>query len=252
MEKTDVNKKIEEVIFKTFSNSSFLNAYLIETNNNNQNFIVEQITKLLFDNKINNDDIFIMDYENEIIKKENIFELKKHFSTKSIHGSRRIYIIKNSENMNLSFANSLLKFLEEPEENIHGILLANKIVTIPSTIISRCQVIRMPKLNRILEPDNIIDEFISELKEKKYRLISNRIKYTSYFKEKSCHDVLTYILEKNKESLVEQKEISIIKMVKEILKLLDESKLSYNEELFFDRIVISLSRCISENWLYFL
>ena len=57
MEKTDVNKKIEEVIFKTFSNSSFLNAYLIETNNNNQDFIVEQITKLLLDNKINNDDL---------------------------------------------------------------------------------------------------------------------------------------------------------------------------------------------------
>jgi len=84
------------------------------------------------------------------IKKEQLDELQKSFSTKSIESSKRIYIIYDAEKLNKSAANSLLKFLEEPEEGIIAILLTNNINLMLDTIISRCQVLNFKK-NRVEE-----------------------------------------------------------------------------------------------------
>ena len=46
------------------------------------------------------------------IKKEQLEELQKQFSTKAIESSYKIYIINEAEKMNSSASNSILKFLE--------------------------------------------------------------------------------------------------------------------------------------------
>ena len=50
------------------------------------------------------------------IKKNQILELQKEFSKSSVEGSKRIYIIRDCEKMRAEAANSMLKFLEEPED----------------------------------------------------------------------------------------------------------------------------------------
>jgi DNA polymerase-3 subunit delta' len=81
------------------------------------------------------------------IKKEQLLDLQKSFMTKSLEGNKRIYIIKEVDKLNVQAANSILKFLEEPEQNIIALLTTNDIHNVLQTIISRCQVIGLKENN---------------------------------------------------------------------------------------------------------
>jgi len=59
------------------------------------------------------------------IKKEQVLELKQKFSTMPIYSKYNIYAILNSEKLNSSSANTLLKFIEEPERGIIGFFITN-------------------------------------------------------------------------------------------------------------------------------
>jgi len=79
------------------------------------------------------------------IKKEQLDELQKDFSKKPVESDKKVYIIYEVEKLNKSSANSLLKFLEEPEEGIIAILITNNINLVMNTIVSRCQLINFKK-----------------------------------------------------------------------------------------------------------
>ncbi len=103
----------------------------------------------------------------EIIKKEEIVNLKKEFKTTSIEGRCFVYIINDAELLNPSAANSMLKFLEEPDSNVVGIFTTTNIDGVYETIISRCQLIRLnneERTNEVLDDDTI--EFILTYLEK--------------------------------------------------------------------------------------
>ena len=76
------------------------------------------------------------------IKKDEIQTLKSDLSVKSFYG-KKIYWIKDIEKMTEQAANSLLKFLEEPEDDIIAILSCKNISAVLPTIISRCQQIKL-------------------------------------------------------------------------------------------------------------
>ena len=82
------------------------------------------------------------------IKKEQLLGLQKQFSYKAIQGNKKVYIIYEAEKMNSSAANCMLKFLEEPEDDIIAILISNNIHQLLPTILSRCQIITF-KQNKI-------------------------------------------------------------------------------------------------------
>ena len=69
-----------------------------------------------------------------IIQKEQVTNLKNEFKIKSAFNNKRIYIIKNAENLNKSSANTMLKFLEEPEDNIIALLITNNKTKVLETI----------------------------------------------------------------------------------------------------------------------
>lgn len=94
-------------------------------------------------------ELVIVDSEGLWIKKEQLIDLQKKFSKKSIEGNNKVYIINGVEKLNASAANSILKFLEEPEENIVAILLAYDIQSVLKTILSRCQIIALKPNNQI-------------------------------------------------------------------------------------------------------
>ena len=77
------------------------------------------------------------------IKKEQLLELQGQFSKSAVEGNTRVYVIKEAEKMNMHAANSILKFLEEPVDNIVAILVTNNIGKMLSTIVSRCQLITL-------------------------------------------------------------------------------------------------------------
>lgn len=109
------------------------------------------------------------------IKKEQLLELQSQTVNKPVEGKKIVYIIRNCEKLNAASANSILKFLEEPEEDIVAILLTDNINMVLPTIKSRCQILNFKnmkvqttsenKLKKYLNLDesNIDDEQINRL-----------------------------------------------------------------------------------------
>lgn len=85
---------------------------------------------------------------NNIIKKEEILNIRDKFSTYSVHGKNQVYIINNVEYLGDSAANTLLKFLEEPDSNTVAIFTTTALNKVLDTIISRCQVIKLNSFNK--------------------------------------------------------------------------------------------------------
>ncbi len=94
------------------------------------------------------------------IKKESIQALQMEFAKTTIEDGAKIYIIENAEAMNAHAQNALLKFLEEPLEGIHGILLSSDSTKLLPTIQSRAQVIPFhPMGDDIIEQTLIQDGY---------------------------------------------------------------------------------------------
>ena len=84
------------------------------------------------------------------IKKEQIIALQEEFSKTSLVPGPRVYIINEADTMSSSAANSLLKFIEEPNGETYGILITEHKDNILSTIISRSVVVAFNELDKKL------------------------------------------------------------------------------------------------------
>lgn len=81
------------------------------------------------------------------IKVDQVREIKDNFSKSGMESRRKILIVQDMDKMTISAANSLLKFLEEPEGQITIILLTTEIQKLLPTIVSRCQIVHFPVRN---------------------------------------------------------------------------------------------------------
>ncbi len=103
--------------------------------------------------------IQIISPDNIWIKKEQLIGLKEEFSKKSLDNLNQIYIIKQAECLNKAAANSLLKFLEEPEAGIIAILVTNNRYKLLPTILSRCQIYSLKGEKELEVDDSYSDLF---------------------------------------------------------------------------------------------
>ena len=146
-----------QILKNEINNNKISHAYLLEANgyHDAMGFALALAKTLFCVNGENVDNILlqidsgnfpelkIIDPEGLIIKKEEIDELQIEFSKKPIYSDKKIYIINNANRLNGSSANALLKFLEEPSQNIIAILITNNVYEMMETIISRCQIISL-------------------------------------------------------------------------------------------------------------
>ena len=88
-----------------------------------------------------------IDAENKqcIISVDDAREIVKGVSLKAFEGEYKIIIIWLPELMNVSAANSILKVLEEPPQKTLFLLVTNDLNKNLTTILSRCQVVQVPK-----------------------------------------------------------------------------------------------------------
>ena len=147
-------------LIQAYSENKLSHAFLIETNNEEKCF--EEIIRFLkaincpeeyhegcqscnlchlFDS-FNLPSLVVIEPDGTMIKKEQILSLKEGFQTKPVYTKYNMYIVKEAEALNPSSANTMLKFLEEPEDNIIGFFITNKKENIIDTIRSRCQIIK--------------------------------------------------------------------------------------------------------------
>lgn len=195
-------KDKQPLAYNLFVNDIFNNcithAYLIDENNYSDSFkmILSFVKSILCQNKYidnskckncslcrriddgNYPEIKIINADGMYIKKQQIIELQQEFSRSAIEGKKRIYIIRDCEKMRLEAANSMLKFLEEPEEDIIAILMTNNINNVLSTIISRCKVVKLINTsNEVYHDDeelkNLAINFLFDLEKKGMDLFVN-------------------------------------------------------------------------------
>lgn len=106
-----------------------------------------------------------------------------------------LIIIENLDSGVMSASYSILKYLEEPDNNVYCIVTCRNIYRIPDTIISRCSVVNIS--NPIIDDINLYCESINQ---KKYNELCNRpiwscIRNFSDFDtlQKLSSDTLNYI-----------------------------------------------------------
>lgn len=135
------------------------------------------------------------------IKKEQLDELQIEFSKKPLEGNYKIYIINQVERLNQYAANSLLKFLEEPEEGIIAILITNNLFQVLETIRSRCQILSfIPERKTVEDQNNLLnlymlitknnDIFGKEEQEKYEKIVNNIIEFIQFLEKKGKETLL--------------------------------------------------------------
>lgn len=211
------------LLSNAIKNNKLSHAYLIDANHYEEafDFVLAFIKAILCSNHHTNNDschdcnlcqriqnrnypeLKIIETDSSVIKKEQLLELQSEFSRSSIEGNYRIYVIKDCDKMNKQASNSLLKFLEEPVPGIIAILLTNQFNKLLSTIVSRCQIIRLNNVvtikgNSTLENFALVTcdnkEAVSLLleDESKKNLIDSVLSFLDYFEENGL-DILIHI-----------------------------------------------------------
>lgn len=183
-----------ENVYHSIHNHKVSHAYLIETNQyQDKDDIILSFIKTLFcecnssDSKTCSDDnicnlidhdsfpdLMIIKPDGAWIKKDQILEIKERFKTTSFQNRPRIYWIQMADKMNKQAANSLLKFLEEPEGNVIAILETDNRYKVLETIRSRCQTYSFinKEYRREFENFSLLEEIIKTLEEKKKHSIA--------------------------------------------------------------------------------
>ena len=175
--KTDYNE-FYSIINNAIDNNKISHAYMFELDDNlNQDEFIKDICKALIIKRneeksnisilIDNDNypnIKIVKPDGLWIKKEQILEVQSDFKKESFDNNRKIYIIEDATKLNKSSGNTLLKFLEEPEENITAILLTKNKHAVISTIMSRCININLIKKEYInIDSEDLSYKFVEIL-----------------------------------------------------------------------------------------
>lgn len=183
-----------ESVIHSIRSHKITHAYLIETNQyQKKDELILSFIKMLFCEKgitdssdcegcnlchlIDNgslSDFIIIEPDGNWIKKDQILEIKEKFKTTSFQNRPRIYWIKQADKLNKQAANSLLKFLEEPEGNIIAILEADNRYQVLETIRSRCQIYSFVNAEYKCEFENFsfLENIIKVLEEKKTQAIA--------------------------------------------------------------------------------
>ena len=179
-------KKIVKLILCSKKNKCFNNLNCDECN----------ICKLIDDD--NYPDFKIISTDSNWIKKQQLVDLKEDFSNKSLLNNKKIYVIFEADKLNASSSNSLLKFLEEPEDDIIAILLTTNRYLLLDTIISRCQVYNFKKSDFSVNNDYIdkIEDFLDIVISNKNLFINYKYLFEEVFIDKQNSIVLLSEIEK--------------------------------------------------------
>ncbi len=160
-------------------NHKVSHTYLVEVNNydTDMSYVYDFIKMILCDcsyeemkkssNSIitliddhNYPDIKVIEPDGSTIKKGQLLDLQKEFSNKSLLDGKKIYLIYEAEKLNAASANTMLKFLEEPEDDIIAFLITDNRYHVLDTILSRCQILTLKEDSMVLEID---EQFLSFL-----------------------------------------------------------------------------------------
>ena len=215
-------------------------------------------------NLINNNSLpslIVIEPDGKNIKKEQVIDLKKRFSFKPIYTPNNVYIIKNADKLNGSSANTMLKFIEEPGDNIIGFLITTNLNNVISTIRSRCEILSLMYTENTEEIAENIKKVASnylqliEL-EKVDKIMYNKNVLNDYSERSDIEQIFQEILNlyieayEGKTTLAFLSNLAPLALRKRIsltAKFLEDLNNNANIELLMDKFIIELSDDDAEN-----
>lgn len=198
------------------------------------------------------------------IKKEQILELKEAFSKSSVYTKEEIYIIKNAEKMNKEAANTMLKFLEEPDGQVIGFFITNNKENVLTTIKSRCQQIdcNFENINKceLSISDEEILNYLKEIESNKKSILVNKGSIQDLAKEELI-SLFKYVLNiyktaleykiNKKQNVIDFLESLSIRNLQQkvnlIIELLNKLNYNINVQLLLDSFVLEMEVINNEN-----
>ena len=222
-------KKYQPVIYQTFLNSlqkdQLSHAYLISGSNGAPlldvaSFFAKSIlcddpsplacnsciTCLRVDDG-NYPDFFVFDGSKATIKKDDVVTIETAFEKKAFENKGiRVYVLHLIENMTTQAINSILKFLEEPGQQVYAFLTTNNENIIIPTIISRCQVLRLRLIDKQIVIKDAVEEGVdikdAELLSYFYNdgelikeILDDKNSNSAFFTAKTCFEEMMAVLE---------------------------------------------------------
>lgn len=268
----EVIQKLENLV-KLYHENQLSHVYLIETNNMDLliNDLLETVKKIDCNQEYQKEcrkcnicnliniralpSFIIIEPDGNNIKKEQVLDLKRRFSFKPIYTENNIYLIKNADKLNGSSANTMLKFIEEPGDNIIGFFLTTNINNVLPTIKSRCELLSCfyddALSNLDSEYKNIALEYIKKTElEKEEKILYNKNVILDKFSERKdieliFKEILAIYL---KMFAGEETELSLNLnhqeleyRIKLLTKFLENITTNANIELLLDKYIIELS-----------
>ncbi len=154
-------------------------------------------------------DFIVVDGDKSSIKKQDIENIQEEFNKTSFEeNGKKIYILNAFENATIGASNSLLKFLEEPVDDVIAIITTHNISKILPTIISRCQVIRLKEISKHELYESLLEKYDQETSFILANLFPNIEEIDEYLKEDSnnLHAIIDFVFE-TLECLVYKKDV---------------------------------------------
>ncbi len=273
-----ISKDKNKEFFKLLEDvKSFSHAYLFETNSIKEAYpyVLMFAKKILCENHYitkdhcgecnichlidegNYSDFYLINPDTVGINKEEIDKLFHAFKGKSLkENGRRVYIIYRIERLDEYVSNKILKFLEEPSDNIHALLITENANKLLSTIKSRCQNIKI-KIDEVevsLEKMEIVTKFLEFLFKNGFKTIAytNEL-WFNYFEERSDFMEAFTLIEKvlldeinlryqekseNFKNIELDKLLSIVLITDKLSRLINNN---VNLNLLIDRFIIEVT-----------
>ena len=242
-------KKYQPVIYQTFLNSlqkdQLSHAYLISGNNGAplmdvacffaKSILCDDpsplacnscITCLRVDDRIY-PDLFVFDGGKTTIKKDDVDTIESAFDKKAFENKGiRVYVLHLIENMTTQAINAILKFLEEPGQQVYAFLTTNNENVILPTIISRCQVLRLRLIDKQIvikdAMDNGVEKKDAELLSYFYNdgeliseILNDKESNNAFFAAKACfEEIITVLEEGDTNDIIYKSQSDIVNKIK--------------------------------------
>lgn len=242
-------KKYQPVIYQTFLNSyqkdQLSHAYLISGSNGAplidvacffaKSILCDDPSPLACNSCItclrvddgNYPDFFIFDGSKNTIKKDDVTTIETAFEKKAFENKGiRVYVLHLIENMTTQAINSILKFLEEPGQQVYAFLTTNNENVILPTIISRCQLLRL----RLIDKQIVINDAIENGVDKKdaellsyfyndgeliKEILDDKESNTAFFLAKNCfEEIITVLEEGDTNDIIYKSQTDIVNKIK--------------------------------------
>ena len=263
---------------KKYEDNKLSHAFLIETNNYElclndikqllkivncpdkyKSDCTEQCNLCKLIDLLNLPSIIIVEPDGMSIKKQQLNELQEKFSTKPVYSRYNTYIIKDADMMNDSASNCMLKFLEEPEDNILGFFITTNKERVIDTIKSRCQIMKIDYATKSVVDEKIIEyanEYVRRILENCDLIVNKEFILPSFGTRNEINSLLTVIFDMYMSAISEKyfpgnkkndvlSGISLEQLKKQIAII--EKNITLNQanvslELLLDQFVIEMRR----------